>query len=165
MHTREPRALARLLGGTSIARSFVIMLTHRLFAPVLAACLSAVTLGACTDDDDFVDDATLLVVNDSDFVIEEIFLTDVGSSTWGPNLLRGDVLFPDEELLLGVNCDFYDALVVDEDGVECEINSIDLCLNDATWIIQNNTCSVFEAAAKARAAEAAAKATTATPEN
>jgi len=152
-----------MVGGTSIARSFDIMLTHRLIAPVLAACLSIATFGACSDDDDI--EASLLVVNNSDFVIEELFLTDVGSSTWGPNLLAGDVLFPDEELLIGVRCDFYDALVVDEDGVECEINSIDLCLNDATWIIQNNTCAVFEAAAKARAAEAAAKATTATTEN
>ncbi len=144
------------------------MLTHRLFAPILAAGVSLAAFAGCTHDDGVIvvdDSASLRVVNDSDFVIEEIYLTDVGSSSWGPNLLRGDVLFPDEELLLGVGCDFYDALVVDEDGVDCEINSVDLCANDATWIIQNNTCSVFEAAAKARAAaEAAEKAKTATTE-
>lgn len=142
------------------------MPTHRLFAPILAACVSLAAFAGCTDGGVVVDDsASLRVVNNSDFVIEEIYLTDVGSSSWGPNLLRTDVLFPDEELLLGVSCDFYDALVVDEDGVDCEINSVDLCANDATWIIQNNTCSVFEAAAKARAAEEAAQATTAKTEN
>lgn len=148
------------------------MLTHRLFAPILAACFSVAALGACSVESsggggtiDPGPDASLRVVNDSDFVIEEIYLTDVGSPTWGPNVLRGDVLFPDEQLLLGVNCDLYDVLVVDEDGVDCEINSVDLCLNDATWVIGNNTCTVFEAAAKVRAAEAAAQATTATTEN
>jgi hypothetical protein len=109
----------------------------------------------CGDDDDF-DDATLLVINESDFVITEIFLTEIDNPDWGPNLLRGDVLLPGEQLLLGVDCDFYDALLIDEDGVECEINGIDLCLNNADWVIRNNTCVVFEAAAKARAAERAA---------
>lgn len=144
------------------------MRTHRLFAPILAAGVSLAAFAGCTTDGGVVvidDSASLRVVNDSDFVIEEIYLTDVGSSSWGPNLLRSDVLFPDEELLLGVNCDFYDALVVDEDGVECEITGVDLCANDATWIIRNNTCSVFEAAAKVRAVEEAAKAATATTEN
>lgn len=141
------------------------MLTHRLLAPAIAACLSLVT-AACTDDGETViidtPGASLAVVNDSDFVIEEIYLTEVGSPTWGPNLLRGDVLFPGEQLLLGVGCDFYDALVVDEDGVECEVLDLDLCANDATWIIRNNTCTVFEAARKQREAEAAKAATEAT---
>lgn len=142
------------------------MRTHRLFAPILAACVSFGAVAACSGGDDggvIIDDASLRVVNASDFVIEQLYLTDVGSPTWGPNLLRGDVLFPDEEILLGVSCDFYDVLVVDEDGVDCEINSVDLCLNDATWVIGNNTCTVFEVAAKERAAKAAAEqATTAT---
>jgi len=90
-------------------------------------------------------DASLLVVNDSDFVIEELYLTDIGSGSWGRNLLAGDVLYPGEELLLAVECGYYDALLVDEDGVDCEIHDIDLCLNDATWVIRNNTCTVFEA--------------------
>ena len=101
--------------------------------------------------------ASLLVVNESDFVIEEIYLTEVDNPDFGPNLLRGDVLFPGEELLLGVSCDFYDALLIDEEGVECEVFGIDLCLNDATWIIRNNTCAVFEAEAKARKEKAAAE--------
>ena len=87
--------------------------------------------------------ASLTVWNQSDFALTEIYLTDVGSPTWGPNLLRGDVLLPGEQLTLGVLCDTYDALIVDEDGVDCEINSIDLCFNDATWVIRNNTCPVF----------------------
>jgi hypothetical protein len=126
------------------------MLNHRfLLAPLLA-------VAACSSDGGTVitPGASLTVVNDSDFVIEEIFLTEVDNPDWGPNLLRGDVLFPNEELALGVPCDFYDALIVDETGVECEVHDLDLCLNDAVWLIRNNTCPVFEAEAKRRAEEA-----------
>lgn len=89
-------------------------------------------------------------------------VTSVGSSSWGPNLLDGDGLAPGESLVLGVDCDTYDALLVDEDGVDCQINNIDLCLNDADWIIRNNTCGVFGAAKAARAAAAKANPTGAT---
>jgi len=124
------------------------------------ALLGAVAVAGCTDDDGVIiddgPDATLQVDNQSDFVITEIRVTSVGSSTWGPNLLGGDVLFPDDTLELGVTCGFYDALLVDEDGVDCEVHDLDLCLNDANWVIQNNTCSVFGAAKAAREAAAAA---------
>lgn len=128
------------------------MLTQRLLAPALAACAVFASLAACDDDDDLIiEESTLLVVNESDFVIEELYVTDVGNPSFGPNLLAGDALFPGEEILLGVTCDFYDVLIVDEDGVECEIDAIDLCLNDATFVINNDTCTIFEAEAQLRA--------------
>lgn len=124
--------------------------------PILSCVVAlAAVLGfaACDDnDDDFIDSASILVTNQSDFAIVEIFLSPVGDPNLGPNLLRGDVLLPGEELLLGVPCDFYDAFLVDEDGVECDVPGIDLCGNDATWVIENDTCTVFELAARARAA-------------
>lgn len=101
-------------------------------------------------------DATLRVENQSDFAIEELHVTSVGSSDWGPNLLSGDVLDTGDSITLDVTCDTYDALLVDEDGVPCELMSVDLCFNDARWVIRNNTCTVFGAAKAAR--EAAAKA-------
>jgi hypothetical protein len=117
------------------------------FAAALAACSAS---GSVTVEPE--PGASLAVVNDSDFTIYEIYLTETDNSDWGPNLLRGDVLYPDEELVLGVPCDYYDALIVDEDGVDCEVHDLDLCLNDATWVIRNNTCTVFEAEAARRAA-------------
>lgn len=134
------------------------MLTNRLLAPALAtfACLAA---AGCDDDEEgfFVAPGTSIeVVNDSDFVIEQLYLTEFDNPSWGPNLLGGDVLFPGESLELGIGCDFYDALVVDEFGAECELLGLDLCFNQATWVITNNTCEVFAAAAKQRALAAAA---------
>jgi hypothetical protein len=120
---------------------------------ISAACVAP----ACIIEADDDDDASLLVVNESDFAIVELFLTAVDDPDWGPNLLRGDELFPGESIeIVDIRCDFYDALLVDEDGVECELFSIDLCFDDATWVIRNNTCTVFDAAKTAREAAAAA---------
>ena len=109
------------------------------------------TLGAAapgclivTDDDS--SDATLEVANESDFAITDIYLTEVDNRDWGPNLISGDVLLPDESIVLvDINCDFYDAQLIDEDGVTCELYDLDLCLNDATWVVRNNTCAVWNA--------------------
>ena len=113
---------------------------------VLAGLL---TLGATapgclivTDDDD----ATLEVVNESEFTIEELYLTEVDNRDWGPDLLRGDVLYPEESILLtDIECDYYDTQMIDETGAVCEAYNLDLCLNDAVWVIRNNTCTVWEA--------------------
>jgi hypothetical protein len=114
------------------------------------------TLVAVGCSSDSGPDATLRVQNSSDFDIVEIHVAPVGTVTWGRNLIEGDVLAPGEALTLGVNCDTYDARLVDSDGVPCELHDLDLCLNNADWIIQNNTCVQFIAARAAR--EAAAKA-------
>lgn len=127
----------------------------------LCAALASVALAACDGDaevivDDPGPDASLTVTNNSDFAIVEIRVTEVDNSSWGDNLLRGDTLEPGEQLTLNADCGTYDALLVDEDGVDCELHSVDLCLNDADWVIGNNTCAVFGAARAQR--EAAAKA-------
>ena len=121
------------------------MLNRHVLSFLVALCVGVSAIGCGGDDDGFVGSASLLVVNESDFAIVEIYLAPIDDPSLGPNLLRGDVLLPGEELLLGVTCDFYDALLVDEEGVECEVPAVDLCLNDATWVIRNNTCTVFEA--------------------
>jgi hypothetical protein len=135
------------------------MQTLRSLACTLAALGSLALAGGCVSDSG--PDATLTVHNESDFVIEELFLTRSSSSGWGANLLGNDALFPDESITLAVDCGTYDAMLVDEDGVDCTLLDQDLCLNDADWIIRNNTCTVFGVAKAAREAKAAADAATA----
>ena len=121
---------------------------------VLFGLAVSLSLVACTTTSG--PDATLSVDNQSDFAITEIYLTDVGSSTWGPNLISGDTLNPGETLRLGVDCSTYDAKLIDETGVSCEVDDLDLCLNDSVWVIRNDTCSAFSSVAKQRAAAKAA---------
>lgn len=150
----HPTAARPLLGS-------VAMLNLRLSA-FLATALTAAATGACNDDNNHNDheaDLTLHVQNDSDFSIVEIHVTPVGNPTWGPNLLTS-ALAAGDSLVLGINCGTYDALLVDAAGVDCELHNLDLCLNDADWIIRNNTCTVF---AVARAAREAANQTTGAP--
>lgn len=110
---------------------------------VCLSCLfglgAVLSQSACTSSSD----ATLTVVNHSDFTIVDIRVAPVQTVDFGPNLLGTDVLLPGEQLTLGVTCGTYDAEVVDEQGVTCDVNDIDLCLNDARWVLTNSTCTVF----------------------
>lgn len=133
----------------------------RIFACVVAALGSAAVAGCSSGSGGT--DATLRVQNNSDFAITEIHVTSVGSSTWGPNLISGDILAPGETLRLDVTCDTYDALLVDEDGVDCELHGVDLCLNSADWVIRNSTCTVFGIARAALEAARANATGSATP--
>lgn len=106
----------------------------------LLACLTA-----CAVDNSTTSDSTFAVRNESDYEIHELYVTSVGSSTWGPNLLGGDVLLPDETIHLDIDCGTYDAMLVDETNTTCEISNLSLCFDDADWVIRNNTCTVFAA--------------------
>ncbi len=97
------------------------------------------------------DDATLTIENDSEFFLDEIRLADVGSASWGPNLAPGGGLAPGDALELSdIDCDYYDLRVTDEDGFGCDMFDIDLCLNDALFIYDNNTCDVLGGVAERR---------------
>lgn len=106
-----------------------------------------VALASCSDDS-----GSLTVENHSDFTIVDIRLTQIDNPDFGPNLLAGDVLFPGESITLDTGCDTFDARVIDETGATCELFDLDLCLNDAVWVLTNSDCPVFTAAAKQRAA-------------
>ncbi len=58
---------------------------------------------------------TILVVNESTFVITEIYISPVDSPEWGPNLL-GDPLLPGETTTIFAADDCYDFLAVSYTG-------------------------------------------------
>lgn len=70
-------------------------------------------------------------MNESEWAIDAVFVANVDSPNWGPNLLRGDTVAPFEYVVLDpVNtqgyCEF-DILVVFEDGESLEMSGLDLC--------------------------------------
>ena len=115
------------------------------------ACLAVALTGCVVVTDE--PDSSLVVSNDSSFEIHEMYVTEIDSPTWGVNLLDRSILFPGQQLELGLDCNTYDAMLVDETGASCEIQNIDLCFDDADWIITNRSCQVFEARAAAMAAK------------
>jgi len=116
----------------------------------MVAALGSTAIAGCGSSDN--SGGTLRVQNQSDFAITEIRVTSVGSVTWGPNLISGDILAPGESLAVDVSCDQYDALLVDESGAQCTVHDVDLCFNTADWVIRNDTCPVFDVARAAREA-------------
>jgi hypothetical protein len=103
------------------------------------------------------DENTLVIENESDFLLERIYIAEDGDGGWGGNLAPGNGLGPDEFIEVELDCGEYDLRVIDEDNVQCVVRNIDLCLGDEdVFRFRNNTCDVFEAALQARQ-EAAAK--------
>lgn len=86
------------------------------------------------------EDSSLTVYNESDYVLVSIQLSPVGASSWGENVLHGDVLYPGEELTVSfIDCDYYDVRVVDETGLACILLDLSLCFDDASWVVDNYT--------------------------
>jgi hypothetical protein len=84
--------------------------------------------------------AVLTIENQSDVAIVDLFVTDTGSTTWGPDLLGGDVLLSGESIdVTAPACSTYDVMVVDEHNTDCVLESVDLCFDDAIWTIRNST--------------------------
>ena len=88
--------------------------------------------------------STFTIDNQSDFTLYEVNLSPVGSSSWGPNLIRNP-LFPGDAVVIDfIDCDTYDARVIDETGVECVLGNLDLCATDDVWVVDNiflDTCA------------------------
>jgi hypothetical protein len=104
------------------------------------------------------DDNVLTIDNQSDFTLVEIFIAEDGDRGWGPNLAPDGGLQPDEIMDVELDCGVYDLRVVDDTDLVCEEFGLDLCLSDQdVFVFRNNTCSIFEAALKKRAQEAASK--------
>ena len=98
----------------------------------LTLTLGTATISGCGGD------SSLTVANESSYVLTEIRIASIDSETWGPDLLHGDVLLPGEDLTVtSIDCDTYDVLVVDDTGLDCVIESLDLCFDDALWVVDD----------------------------
>jgi hypothetical protein len=98
-------------------------------------------LSACFVSADTTGDSSLIIDNQSDYVIDEVHVAPVDSRSWGPNLVP-EALFPGESIEIVVDCDVYDVLIVDELGIECVLAGIDLCFDSDVWVITNHTLDV-----------------------
>jgi hypothetical protein len=107
----------------------------KLIAPLFLLAIFA--QGCIIVDDDGGNAIT--VYNDSDYIIEDLYITEVDTFDWGPDLLGSAGLFPDESISIDVFCDVYDVKLVDEFGVECEIYDIDVCFGEeAAFSVTNS---------------------------
>lgn len=93
---------------------------------------------ACIIVDD--GDAVLTVDNASNYVITELYITSVGATYWGDNLLYGDVLYPDEYIdIVDIECGYYDVQIADNAGARCDLLDLYLCFDNSTWVVTDST--------------------------
>ncbi len=105
-------------------------------ALLLALTASLVACGSDSADD--VGDSTLTIANESSYTFDSIYLSPVDEITWGPDLLGADLLDPGESVeISNLVCDIFDIRIVDEDGDECIVTDVDLCFDDAIWVIDD----------------------------
>lgn len=106
-----------------------------ILTPVIA--LLVTLSSACVIVTEDPPDASLTIVNESSYAIYELYVSEVERSDYGRNLLGAGPLLPGEEILIDVYCDYYDVLLIDQDGYECELLALDLCYQDTVWVIDN----------------------------
>jgi hypothetical protein len=150
------------LDGTAIARC-PAMQNLRLLACVVAA-LGSVTAVGCGSDNDCDNNnngsnclcdnnnngsncvpqgGVLRVENQSGFAITEIHVAPVGSTTWGANLIS-TTLTPSATLTVTFTCGTFDVLAIDQAGQQCILHNVDLCANNADFVIGSAACVTFK---------------------
>lgn len=78
--------------------------------------------------------AAVTILNESDWRLDQLFLSSADSDDWGPDQLGAAVLGKNESFkITDIPCDTYDVKLVDEDGDECVVESVNLCGNKETW--------------------------------
>lgn len=125
----------------------------KLIAPLLFMALFSQGCIIVSDNDP---DSDITIYNDSDYILYEIYVSPIGASTWGPDLLGSDILYPDESVTVAVDCATYDVMVVDEYDVACVLEGINVCYESATWYVSNSDlafCDFFGALSKAEKLE------------
>ena len=87
----------------------------------------------------FAQDAVITIVNRSSFDIHELYLSPVDVDEWGPDQLGEEIIESGGKFqLYGIDCDVYDIMIVDEDGDECVLEVVELCDEEAKWVITND---------------------------
>lgn len=84
-------------------------------------------------------EGSITIDNASNYVLTEVRVTTVRSSSWGPNLLGVDVLYPNETITVRVACGTWDVLVSDEFARDCVISAVYLCGSGQVWVIDDRT--------------------------
>jgi hypothetical protein len=82
--------------------------------------------------------ASVTVVNQSDWEIHQLYLSSSDDEEWGPDQLGEAVIESGGSFKLeGIPCDTYDVMLVDEDEDPCIVTEVDICGAKQKWTITN----------------------------
>ena len=94
------------------------------------------------------DTSVIHITNKSDWEIHHFFLAPSESDKWGPDQLGQNTIEPNGGTfeLHKVPCDTFDVKLVDEDGDECVVESVDICGSKEGWVITSKDLIACEGA-------------------
>ncbi|HEX8494103.1 MAG TPA: hypothetical protein VF658_14750 [Pyrinomonadaceae bacterium] len=81
--------------------------------------------------------ASLTIVNNSSWQIDNIYLSPVDQDNWGADQLEGSVLSPGASHTLNLSCDQGTIKVITEDSNGCFLSQVVSCAG-GTWTITND---------------------------
>lgn len=114
---------------------------------ILCVALAGALL-ACAPAEASKSSSTVVIENQSDWEIHQLFLSSVDEEEWGPDQL-GDEIIPSSGgrfTLHSIPCDDYDVQLIDEDGDSCVVGGVGLCGDRDTWVISNKDLLTCQAA-------------------
>jgi hypothetical protein len=93
--------------------------------------------------------AKVTIINLSDWQLDHFYMSPADTTDWGADQLGDDVIGKGEKFTLtDIPCNSWDIKVVDEDGDECVIESVDLCKETAEWKITSKELLACQAKSK-----------------
>jgi hypothetical protein len=83
--------------------------------------------------------ATITIVNNSDWAIYHLYMTEHEGDEWGPDQLGEHEIdaHGGTFTMKDVPCQDWDVQLVDEHGDSCEVEDVDICGGRETWTITN----------------------------
>ncbi|HEX4497525.1 MAG TPA: hypothetical protein VIE43_17760 [Thermoanaerobaculia bacterium] len=90
--------------------------------------------------------SSVMLVNNSQWAIQHIYMSSTRSRYWGDDLLGSDILYPRQQVRIpSILCDYYDIKLTDEDGDACVLNQVDVCGSNQQWVITDPILLACEA--------------------
>ena len=80
---------------------------------------------------------TFTVYNESNYRIEQLYVSNINNIYWGTDLLGNTVMPSHGAIPVAVAPGYYDVKLVDEDGDTCEIDDINF-FTSKTWIMTDD---------------------------
>ena len=81
-------------------------------------------------------DNTVVVINQSSFIIHSLYISPTASNAWGPDQLGEDVIPPGGTMTFtGITCGTYDVRLTNPEGGVCDVSAVTICSGAEPWLL------------------------------
>lgn len=81
-------------------------------------------------------DNSVVVINQSSYVIHSLYISPTASDEWGPDQLGEDVIPPGGTMTFtGIHCGTYDVRLTNPSGGVCDVPAVPICSGAEPWVL------------------------------